>query len=308
MNEITVKENERIENLIFEVRGVQVMLDSDLARLYECANGTKSINLAVKRHINRFPERFMFQLTEEESKMFSRSQTGTLKGRGHNIKYLPYVFTEQGVAMLATVLRTPVAEEISIKIMDAFVAMRKYISSNLLNQNYINSLVLENQKMILTDHNLVIENKEKIKALEETFKQFEEKKKVNDIYFDGQIYDAYSKVLEIFKEAKTKLTIIDSYADNTMLNMISRLNANVLLIAGPKLLTQQDINTYNQQYNNLTVKYNTTFHDRYFILDDSIVYHCGASINRIGHRTFSINLLQDQEIIDLLINKVNSII
>ena len=221
---------------------------------------------------------------------------------------LPYVFTEQGVAMLATVLRTPVAEEISIKIMDAFVAMRKYISSNLLNQNYINSLVLENQKMILTDHNLLIENKENIKALEETFKQFEEKKKVNDIYFDGQIYDAYSKVLEIFKEAKTKLTIIDSYADNIMLNMISRLDVDVLLIAGPKLLTQQDINTYNQQYNNLTVKYNTTFHDRYFILDDSIVYHCGASVNRIGHRTFSINLLQDQEIIDLLINKVNSII
>lgn len=306
MNEITEKENERIENLIFEVRGVQVMLDSDLARLYECANGTKSINLAVKRHINRFPERFMFQLTREEvNNLRFQVETANINNMS---RALPYVFTEQGVAMLATVLRTPVAEEISIKIMDAFVAMRKYISSNLLNQNYINSLVLENQKMILTDHNLVIENKEKIKALEETFKQFEEKKKVNDIYFDGQIYDAYSKVLEIFKEAKTKLTIIDSYADNTMLNMISRLNANVLLIAGPKLLTQQDINTYNQQYNNLTVKYNTTFHDRYFILDDSIVYHCGASINRIGHRTFSINLLQDQEIVDLLINRINNII
>lgn len=306
MNEITVKENERIENLIFEVRGVQVMLDSDLARLYECSNGTKSINLAVKRHINRFPERFMFQLTREEvNNLRFQVETANVNSKSRS---LPYVFTEQGVAMLATVLRTPVAEEISIKIMDAFVAMRKYISSNLLNQNYINSLVLENQKMILTDHNLVIENKENIKALEETFKQFEEKKKVNDIYFDGQIYDAYSKVLEIFKEAKTKLTIIDSYADNTMLNMISRLNVNVLLIAGPKLLTQQDINTYNQQYNNLIVKYNTTFHDRYFILDDSIDYHCGASINRIGHRTFSINLLHDQEIIDLLINKVNSII
>ena len=306
MNEITVKENERIENLIFEVRGVQVMLDSDLARLYECTNGTKSINLAVKRHINRFPERFMFQLTREEvNNLRFQVETANVNSKSRS---LPYVFTEQGVAMLATVLRTPVAEEISIKIMDAFVAMRKYISSNLLNQNYINSLVLENQKMILTDHNLLIENKENIKALEETFKQFEEKKKVNDIYFDGQIYDAYSKVLEIFKEAKTKLTIIDSYADNTMLNMISRLNVNVLLIAGPKLLTQQDINTYNQQYNNLIVKYDTTFHDRYFILDDSIVYHCGASVNRIGHRTFSINLLQDQEIIDLLINKVNSII
>lgn len=306
MNEITVKENERIENLIFEVRGVQVMLDSDLARLYECANGTKSINLAVKRHINRFPERFMFQLTREEvNNLRFQVETANINNMSRS---LPYVFSEQGVAMLATVLRTPVAEEISIKIMDAFVAMRKYISSNLLNQNYINSLVLENQKMILTDHNLVIENKEKIKALEETFKQFEEKKKVNDIYFDGQIYDAYSKVLDIFKEAKTKLTIIDSYADNTMLNMISRLDVDVLLIAGPKLLTQQDINTYNQQYNNLTVKYNTTFHDRYFILDDTIVYHCGASINRIGHRTFSINLLQDQEIIDLLINRINNII
>ena len=111
------------------------------------------------------------------------------------------------------------------------------------------------------------------------------------------MYDAYSKILDIFKEAKTKLTIIDSYADNTMLNMISRLNANVLLIAGPKLLTQQDINTYNQQYNNLTVKYNTTFHDRYFILDDSIVYHCGASINRIGHRTFSINIFTNNKLI-----------
>lgn len=306
MNKITVKENERIENLIFEVRGVQVMLDSDLARLYECSNGTKSINLAVKRHINRFPERFMFQLTREEvNNLRFQVETANINNMSRS---LPYVFTEQGVAMLATVLRTPVAEEISIKIMDAFVAMRKYISSNLLNQNCINSLVLENQKMILTDHNLVVENKEKIKALEETFKQFEEKKKVNDIYFDGQIYDAYSKVLEIFKEAKTKLTIIDSYADNTMLNMISRLDVDVLLIAGPKLLTQQDINTYNQQYNNLTVKYNTTFHDRYFILDDSIVYHCGTSVNRIGHRTFSINLLQDQEIIDLLINRINNII
>ena len=157
--------------------------------------------------------------------------------------------------MLSSVLHTENAVKVSIQIINVFVAMRKYISSNLLNQNYINSLVLENQKMILTDHNLVIENKENIKALEETFKQFEEKKKVNDIYFDGQIYDAYSKILDIFKEAKTKLTIIDSYADNTMLNI------NVLLITGPKLLTQQDINTYNQQYNNLIVKYNTTFCD-----------------------------------------------
>ncbi len=130
MNEIT-KENIKIENLVYEVRVVQVMLDSDLARLYECKNGTKSLNLAVKRHITRFPERFMFRLTREEI-YSSRFQIETLNEikQGKNIKYLPYAFTEQGVAMLATILRTPVAEEISIKIMDAFVMMRKYIASN----------------------------------------------------------------------------------------------------------------------------------------------------------------------------------
>lgn len=121
----------KIENMIYEIRGKQVMLDSDLARLYQCSNGTKSINLAVKRHFKRFPERFMFQLTETE---ISRFQFETLNKNGQkqgtNIKYLPYVFTEQGVAMLATVLRTPVAEEMSIKIMDAFVVMRKYIATN----------------------------------------------------------------------------------------------------------------------------------------------------------------------------------
>ena len=171
MSELVLNNAEEIENLIYEVRGKQVMFDSDLARLYECANGTKTINLAVKRHINRFPERFMFQLTEKEYDNL-RFQVGTAK-RNNMSRTLPYVFTEQGVAMLATILRTSVAEEISIKIMDAFVAMRKYISSSLLEQKYINNLVLE-------DHN-------RIDKLENTFKHFEEKKKTNEIYFDGQI-------------------------------------------------------------------------------------------------------------------------
>ena len=143
-----IEKNIKIEDMIYEVRGKQVMLDSDLARLYECANGTKTINQAVKRQINRFPERFMFQLTKDESKKFSRSQIGALNGRGYNVKYLPYVFTEQGVAMLAIVLRTPVAEEISIRIMDAFVEMRKYLSTNLIEQKYINDLVLKDSKKI----------------------------------------------------------------------------------------------------------------------------------------------------------------
>lgn len=135
--------------MIYEIRGKQVMLDSDLAKLYECANGTKTINLAVKRHINRFPERFMFQLTKDEYYEILRFQFETLElEQGKYSKYLPYVFTEQGVAMLATVLRTPVAEEVSIRIMDAFVAMRKYISTNLIEQKYINDLVLKDSKRI----------------------------------------------------------------------------------------------------------------------------------------------------------------
>lgn len=294
MNEIINKDNIKIENLIYEIRGKQVMFDSDLARLYECVNGTKTINLAVKRHINRFPERFMFRLTEEEVKNCSRFQFETLKGRGHNIKYLPYVFTEQGVAMLATVLRTKVAEDVSIKIMDAFVAMRKYISSNLLEQKYINNMVLE-------DH-------DKIKVLEQSFNKLEEKKKVNEIYFDGQIYDAYFKIQDIFKEAKEELIIIDGYADNTILDIVKRLKVDVKIITKPNnLLTRQDILKYNKQYKNLKVKFDNSFHDRYFILDRKTFYHCGASINRIGYKTFSITLIGDDEVCNLLLNKVKKI-
>lgn len=294
MNEIINKDDIKIENLIYEIRGKQVMFDSDLARLYECVNGTKTINLAVKRHINRFPERFMFRLTEEEVKNCSRFQFETLKERGHNIKYLPYVFTEQGVAMLATVLRTKVAEDVSIKIMDAFVAMRKYISSNFLEQKYINNMVLE-------DH-------DKIKVLEESFNKLEEKEKVNEIYFDGQIYDAYFKIQDIFKEAKKELIIIDGYADNTILDIVKRLKVDVKIITKPNnLLTRQDILKYNKQYKNLKVKFDNSFHDRYFILDRKTVYHCGASINRIGYKTFSITLIGDDEVCNLLLNKVKKI-
>lgn len=295
MNKVIIKDDIKIEDLIYEIRGVQVMFDVDLAKLYECVNGAKSINLAVKRHRNRFPERFMFQLTEEECKNTSRFQSETLNKRGHNIKYLPYAFTEQGVAMLATVLRTDVAAEVSIRIMDAFVAMRKYISSNLIEQKYINSLVLEN-------HN-------KIKILEKSFQKLEEKRKTNEIYFDGQIYDAYSKIQEILNLSKKKLIVIDAYADNTILDMIKRLDVEVIIITKENnLLTKQDIIKYNQQYHNLTVLYDNTFHDRYFILDQMQVYHCGTSINRIGYKTFSITLVGDSEICKLLINKVNKII
>ena len=289
-------DNIEIENMIYEVRGKQVMLDSDLAKLYQCKNGTKSINLAVRRHINRFPERFMFRLTKKEYHMILRFQNETLElGQGQYSKYTAYVFTEQGVAMLATILKTNVAEDISIKIMDAFVAMRHYIGNNENRLNNVETKVLEHDK--------------NIKLLQESFQKFEEKKKINEIYFNGQIYDAYSKIKEIFNNAKRELIIIDSYADKTILDIIKFLNIGVTIITkSNNLLTIQDTEKYNKQYNNLKVIYDDRFHDRYFILDDDIIYHCGASINRIGYKTFSITLISDKDVCVSLIEKVKSII
>ena len=293
MNHVIVKDEVVIENLIYEIRGVQVILDSDLARLYECVNGTKDINKAVKRNIERFPENFMFQLTDEEYDNL-RFQIGTSKVRGGR-RYNPYVFTEQGVAMLSGVLHSEVAIKMSIQIINAFVIMRKYISNNLIEQRYINNLVLEHDS--------------EIKLLKESFGKIEEKRKINEIYFNGQIYDAYSKIQDIFKTAKKRLIIIDAYTDNTLLDIIKRLNIDVIIITKKdNLLTHQDITKYNKQYHNLKVIYNNTFHDRYFIIDKTQVYHCGTSINRIGYKTFSINLISDDDVCNSLINKVNKII
>ena len=299
MNEVIEKEIINVEDMIYEIRGKQVMLDSDLATLYHCKNGTKTINLAVKRHVNRFPERFMFQLTEEESKKLLRFQFETLNKsgnqRGQHLKYLPYVFTEQGVAMLATVLRTEVAEEVSIKIMDAFVAMRHYIGNN--------------EYRLLNIESKIIEHDSDIKLLQESFSKFEEKKKINDIYFTNQIYDAYSKIKDIFLLAEEELVIIDSYADKTVLDMIKDLSVKVLLITKyDNKLSDLDIEKYNKQYFNLKVIRNNDFHDRYFILDKCDVYHCGTSINYVGSKVFSINILQDKFVINSLIKKVEKVI
>lgn len=294
MSEVIYKDKIKIENLIYEIRGVQVMFDSDLAKLYECKNGTKDVNKAVNRNIERFPKDFYFQLTKEEYDNL-KFQNGTSRFNSHGgVRKMPYVFTEQGVAMLATVLRTEVASQMSVSIMRAFVTMRKYISNNLIEQKYIN--------------NQVLKNTEDIKLLQESFQKFEEKRKNNEIYFNGQIYDAYSKIHQIFHDASKSLIIIDAYADYTLLDIIKRLPVKVTIITKPNnLLTKQDIIKYNKQYSNLTVKYNNTFHDRYFILDELIVYHCGTSINRIGYKTFSITLVGDNDVCRLLMNKISKI-
>ena len=170
--------------------------------------------------------------------------------------------------------------------------MKKYISTDLLEQKYIN--------------NQVFKNTEDIKLLKESFNKISEKKKDNEIFFNGQIYDAYSKILNIFKSAKQELIIIDAYADNMALDIIKKLNIKVTIITkSNNLLTKIDMEKYNKQYHNLKVIYDNTYHDRYFILDNKEVYHCGTSINRIGYKAFSISKIEDNDICKVLLNNIN---
>ncbi len=217
MNGLEIMNDVKIEDLIYELRGKQVMLDKDLAFLYNCKNGTKSINLAVKRNKDRFPEDFMFQLDEEEVNNLSRFQIETLnknhQKQGLNIKYLPYAFTEEGVAMLSSFIHTDIAKHRNIQIMRAFVAMKKLISSNLLEQRYINNMVL--------DHN------ERIKLLESNFTS---KSFSNEIFYEGQIYDAYSLLLEILDSSKESIIIIDNYANKKIFDLLSKTSKKLLYI------------------------------------------------------------------------------
>ncbi len=278
-----MQENIQIENMIYEIRGKQVMLDFNLAKLYQVE--TKRINEAVKNNVDKFPERFCFRISDYEY-MALKSNFSTSKGgsrKGHN------VFTEQGVAMLATILKSSIATKISIAIMDAFVSLRKYISSNLIEQKYIN--------------NLVIKHDNDIKLIQDTFDKF--KPKVNEIYYNGQIYDAYSKIIEIMSQSEKEIIIIDNYADKSVLDMISKIEAEVILITKKNnLLSKIDIEKYNKQYNNLKIKYDSRFHDKYILIDKIKLYHLGSSINYAESKIFSINIIEDKFIISSLIDKI----
>ena len=284
MNEIIEKEPIKVENMIYEIRGKQVMLDRDLAKLYECANGTKTINLAVKRHIKRFPERFMFQLTEKELNEL-RFQLETTNNMSRT---MPYVFTEQGVAMLATILRTKVAEEVSIRIMDAFVEMRKYINNNLIEQTYINKLVIK-------DH-------ERINLLEESFSKLEEKTKRNSIFFEGQIYDAYSLLIDILNTSRNEIIIIDNYAGKELLDILKDINKNITIIS--KNISDELEKKYLSQYQNIYFIHSDSFHDRFIIIDDQILYHCGSSFKDLGKKCFAISKIEDKNILNNLVKEI----
>lgn len=293
MQELETK-NVKIENMIYEIRGKQVMLDSDLAKQYEVE--TKYLNRQVKRNIERFPEDFCFQLTKEEYYEILRCQNVTLElKQGKFSKYLPYVFTETGVSMLASVLHSEVAIEVSVKICRAFIAMRKYISSNLIEQKYINNLVLE-------DHS-------KIEKIEESLQELEKTKEVNEIYFSGKIYDAYSKILDIFNTAQKELIIIDRYTDKTLLDMIKNLKCKVILITSKNKtkLTDLDISKYNSTYNNLSIYYDDSFHDRYLLIDRDTIYHSGNSVNHIGYRKSGIDYLNDINVKEAILKDIINI-
>lgn len=288
MNKVIEKENIKIEDMIYEIRGKQVMLSPDLANLYQCKNGTKSINLAVKRNIGKFPEDFCFKLTDEESESIwfqietKNNHFETRGGKYNN----PYVFTEEGVAMLSSVLKTEIASQISVSIMRAFVKMRKYISNELIEQKHINKMV----------YNL----DERVTLIENTFSKFESIS--NEIFFEGQIYDAHSLLLDIFSTAKKNIIIIDNYISKELLDVLSKTNKNVEIYT--KNINEILIKKYQKQYNNLTIKINNSFHDRFIIIDNITLYHCGASFKDLGKKCFAINKIDSREMIKELKNRL----
>ena len=258
MNEIV--ETEKIENMIYEIRGKQVMLDSDLARLYGCKNGTKEVNQAVKNNIEKFPERYCFQLNDFEKKIL-RSKFLTAKSNSKS-RTNPRVFTEQGIYMLATVLKSKNATNMTLFIMDAFVYMKKYILNDSLNSK------------MLTNH------EERILKLEESFDKLSAKQ--NSIIYEGCIYDSYSLLLDILNEAYEEIIIVDNYANKELFDILKNINKKIYVIS--KNLDNILINKYSKQYSNVTFINNDLFHDRYIILDRKTVYVSGMSLKDLGKK------------------------
>lgn len=296
INSLVVQDNisnEEIKNLIYTIRGKQVMLDSDVAMLYHYE--TKNINKAVKRNIERFPEDFCFQLTETEFQNL-RFQFGTLNKKVNNgevtRKYLPYVFTEQGISMLSGVLKNEIAVKVSVNIMRAFVEMRKFL---LLNGQVFERLT--NVEYKLQEHD---------KKFEEVFNQLQLEENVKQrIFFDGQIYDAYSLIIDIIKKANSKILVIDNYIDDNVLKMLAKKKKDVevvILTSNKSNIENLDIRKFNKEYPILKVSKTNKFHDRFIVLDNKEMYHLGASIKDLGKKCFAINKIEDIEIIGKIIN------
>lgn len=292
---ITITDNISIKDKIFVIRNVQVMIDEDLALLYGVE--TKQLNKAVNRNIARFPENFRFQLTQDEydnlrfqngtssldESLKSQFATSSSSKQHGGRRYLPYVFTEQGVSMLSAVLRSQTAIEVSIKIIDTFVNMRKFISQN----NYLfQRMDLLEKKQKNTDQK-VDEILNAIESKNTTIKQ--------GVFFEGQFFDAYIFISDILKNAKKSITLIDNYIDeNTLLHLSSNKDLNINIIT--KSLTKElklIIEKFNKQYKNLKVFEYSKSHDRFLIIDEKIIYHIGASLKDLGNKWFAFSKLED---------------
>lgn len=291
MNELMIN-NIKIENLIYEIRGKQVMLASDVAKLYQVE--TKALNQVVKRNLNRFPEDFCFQLTlEEAQEVSSRSQIVTLNrsgnNRGNNIKYLPYVFTEHGVMMLSGLLKSDIAAKVNVAIIKAFVLMRKYIASNTLETRVSNI----ETKLIDYDHKFDL-----------IFDKMDNEKPYH-LFFNGAIYDAYSLLCDILSQAQERITTIDNYLDKNILDVFASIQKDVLIVT--KNINKKDLEMYEHQYQNVKIIKNDSFHDRFIIIDKKTLYHCGASFKDLEKKCFAITKMTDEEILNQLLVKISKI-
>ncbi|GAB1667275.1 ORF6N domain-containing protein [Mannheimia haemolytica] len=266
-----------INSKIFTIRGEQVMLDVHLAELYQV--DTRTFNQAVKRNEERFPDIFRFQLTENEW-LSLRSQFVILNensGRGQHRKYLPYVFTEQGIAMLSAVLRSEVAVQVSIKIMQAFVQMRHLLQTN---SGLVQRLESVERKQL-----------EMSGQLEQVFQSLEgNKPKMQGVFFEGETFNAYQFVTELVRGAKSSLILIDNYVDDTVLTLFTKRSHNVSVTIYTKQVSKQlalDLEKYNSQYAHINVKIFDKSHDRFLIIDEKELYHIGASLKDLGKKWFA---------------------
>lgn len=292
--DIVKDEENNIKNLIYTIRGKQVMLDSDVAEQYK--SETRIINQVVKRNKERFPERFCFRLTQNELEnlksqfvISSFEKEGSYGGR----RNLPLVFTEQGIAMLSGLLKSDIAIQVSINIIDAFIEMRNFLN--------INGQVLE--RLINLEYKQ-IQNEKNFKYL---FNKFEQKEIKQKVFFKGQIYDSYELIISIIKKAQNKIEIIDNYIDDSILTMLQKKNKNVevIIITSQHCnITKLDIKKFNVQYPTLKIAISKDFHDRFIIIDDNELYHCGASLKDLGKKCFGINKIEDNALIDRIKERI----
>ena len=262
MNEI-IKENQKIVDMIYEVRGIQVMLSTDVAKLYKTE--TRIINQTIKRNIMRFPKTFCFQLTMEEMKdLKSQNVISSLRNEltHGGTRYLPYVLTEQGIIMLSGLLKSNIAVKVNIQIIDAFVKMRKYFANTIIT----NEMLINHENRILN--------------LEKTFDKFKYNEEISKIFFEGELYDAYSLLLDILNKVDKEIIIIDNYAGKELLDLLKNINKTIIIVS--KNIDEVLKSKYESQYNNIKFIYNNSFHDRFIILDKNKLYSCGSSFKDLG--------------------------